>query len=244
MPRRLTPEDRSGQLTLMAIVVTTAPLWIFLGAKLLHGGLFSDILEGPEITGAGHPNRIRNALELASFVATAGLFTTAMGALWFTVGQISEARRTRLATIYMEIISRWNAAELVESRTLILSLSKAYATDPRIQEQTASAADFIDLVLSTIRMNDLKTHRKHVAILNFYEDVGALCWKRYVREEDIFDFMAGQIVTQVELLASYIDSARNKGPDTNKTTYSNTIYLFNNAKAYRSKLHEEEWPPG
>ena len=168
---------------------------------------------------------------------------TAIGALLFTIRQLGEARNTRLATIYMETTNRWNAPEVVESRKLILDLARDFRSDSRLRGAIPDVGAFIDLVVSCVRSHDLYLHRKYVANLNFYEDVGGLCWKGYLQEDDIFNSMGGQIINQIELLSAYIDSARNKGTETSLSTYANAIYLYNKAKAYRPHLHEEAWPP-
>lgn len=213
----------------------------------------SHIFDGGDTIPDGSPNYLRNVLEILSFFATGVLLPGA--AIWagiFARRQADEARKSRetaenirLSEVYMEIVERWNSRRLFEARKLIFELVDQYnALEPEKKALFEAPQHYIRHCLLTVMADDRGKRAKYIILLQFFEDLGLLCYKNYIREDDIFDFIGSPIITQMEYLQEYIRAVRT-APDGRivKSRYANAIYLYKAAKKFRPALHEEEmWP--
>ena len=177
-----------------------------------------------------------------SLLSTALLAPISLWALRFARRQAEESENIRLSTVYMDIVTRWNGPELVTARKLVFDLVEAFhAIEALSPGCYASAGAYIRDRLLRLRDTDKVRHREHVILLQFFEDLGLLCWKGYIREADVFDFLGAPIRTQLSALREYIDAART-GADGEvvRSRYANAIYLYRQAVAFRPNAHEED----
>lgn len=158
------------------------------------------------------PNHFRNFFELWFMFASGVLVPLlALWALGFAKRQAVEAENTRIANVYMTITDRWNSEALVRSRMAIWNLHDEYGSvgnaNP-LKARATGAVDYINLRLIELRSTDRMQYMRHIAILIFLEDLGVLCEKKYIRAEDILEFIAAPICQQMILLAAFIDGQR------------------------------------
>jgi hypothetical protein len=88
---------------------------------------FPYALDGLDVAERGKvPNYFRNLLEVLNFSSGPALFIAAIFAFTIAVKQAREAENTKVSTVYMQIVSRWNSPELINGRRKLLELSRAY----------------------------------------------------------------------------------------------------------------------
>jgi hypothetical protein len=190
--------------------------------------------------GGKHVNFLRNALELASFTATTGLLLTALLAVLFTMDQIEEAQNARLADVYMTIVERFNSEEQVKSRKMFYELRRAFKQlNPGLTgaEFAAKQAAYVSEAVAQLGETDPMKERDYLVSLYFYEDIGILCRKDYVKKDDIFDLFGDHIISIMTDLLPYIKNARSEYDDSvmSDAVYANAAYLFAEATQHSPK---------
>jgi hypothetical protein len=198
--------------------------------------VFPHMLSGSEIIDVSserYPNYFRNLLEVLFFTSNVVLLSIAIVTVIVARFHAKEAENARIASIYMEISSQWSSDKIVDSRMYIITLSDRWKNPEYEDDEKAkshSVGEYIRRVLESDRKKSRTLHNTNTAILIFMEDLGVLCKKRYVREEDIFDFIASPIILQMELLQNYVENVRKAFP----TAYENALALSERAKAARA----------
>ena len=71
-------------------------------------------------------------------------------------------------------------------------------------------------------------YAKTLAILQFFEDIGVLVARNYLKTNDLFDFMGGLIIHTEEVLRDHIKRIRNESKDAH--IYANTLTLMKQAR--------------
>jgi len=227
-----------GLLVLFSIVL--AILWIiavvYLFVQILHNNF---------------PNA-RDALELGFFLVNIVVLPLGLVALVIARGHARELENTRQGSVYMTIVDKWNSTALVNSRAKILNLYYEY--NQKKQENLSEVVNVTDaeyisaFVYNLGKNNKLLEHREYVNILYFFEDLGILSRKGYIRTDDVYNFMGENITVLVGFLIPYIGMERNRESVTRPrdpdilALYANALHLYNGAKAYAPQFHREELP--
>jgi hypothetical protein len=201
-------------------------------------------------------------LETFYFVANVSLpFIAVIGgvvAYW----QLKEAKNSRRGEIYMTIVERWNAKESVENRKLFIELTKTFPSSnspSRKVETRLRRSEFVRDEIAKMESDPLE-ERKYLETLFFFEDLGILCRKNYIREEDMFDFIGDHILVFMEDYWELIKTARQqyrgenerlpsgerKPPRSEEGVYANALYLYYAAYGHRMRFykHKQEQSPG
>jgi len=138
------------------------------------------------------------------------------------------------------------------SRAKILDLYYEY--NQKKQQNLNEVANITDAKYISIfiynlgKDNKLLEHREYVNILYFFEDLGILCRKGYIRTDDVYNFMGENITVLVDFLIPYIGMERDREAVTRPgdpdilALYANALHLYNGAKAYAPQFHREELP--
>ena len=103
-------------------------------------------------------------------------------------------------------------------------------------------ADHVRDVLLGLKQTGRSALRKHVILLTFFEDLGVLCRKGYVREHDISDLLGSSITFQLALFGPYIHASRLTGGAENQALYANAIYVYKAASVPHMRYTAEMWP--
>lgn len=233
-----------SSLDVLAIATASAPAWIFL-LGILHVHI-DDFLSGKEVLDINthvRANYLRNLFELTSFIATTAILLTAIWAFAFTKSQIREAEKARLASVYMQISAHWNSPRILDSKLRIRKIEHDYA---RLSKTPAigvppnykpgdSVGIYLRNIMYELQENNLEEFSRHIAALSSLEELGMLCKKGYVDEEDILDFMASPIIKILGLFDEYVKSSQLKI----RSNYENVLYLQEKALAFREKRIQE-----
>jgi hypothetical protein len=251
-PEKITRHLARVSISVLAFcaVISLATAWMIVEFPVA----LSHALDGSEtVREPSAPNYIRNPLELLNFLSTSILVPgVALWAIYFARKQADEARnsreeaeRVRLSTIYMNIVEKWNSDEIVAARAQLFSLVDEYRKfDDEYKAAFGSESGYVCTRLLGIRATDRIKHRSYTILLQFFEDLGLLCWKKYIKQDDIFDFIGSSIVTQMGYLELYIRAVREeKQGHPVRSRYANAIYLYNEAHKFArsGSMHEEDF---
>jgi hypothetical protein len=187
----------------------------------------------------GEKSRFRNFWEIAFFVTSSALAISAIFAFFIARSQLHSAENVRLAGVYMEITKRWTSPELTRSRSLLLELLdffERHRADPGLA-RFADRRDYICEVLVALKRENKRRFAEHMAIVSFFEDVGMLCRKNYLRKEDVFDFAGAPIVAYADLVLRYLELTR-RPPAGGHTVYANTLWLYR--EAAKRKIYADD----
>lgn len=188
----------------------------------------------------GDKSRFRNFWEIVYFVANSIFAVTGLFAILLARGQLVAAENVRLASVYMDITKRWTTDELLlTSRRTIGVLVDFYLANkarPELQRYPDMGAYF-RAVLEDCMASDRLKLRDYLAIVNFFEDVGLLCRKQYVRHEDLFDFLGASIVYYMAPMLPFI-LALKRGSSAGGGIYANALWLFRLAR--QRKVFEDD----
>ncbi len=225
-------------LTIVVLSTIEATLLVFVA---------SGALRADRLIGANAP--LRDLFEFLYFIAGIAVAFIAWLAIAFARTQALEARKSReeaensrLTAIYMTIVDRWNSPELLNARSRLFKLVDFYRSHRGTPQMAAfeDEAAYVADALARLRRVDRQELRSHTILLQFFEDLGLLCWKGYIREADIFDFLGSSIEVQLGFFSNYIRLART---DTDggvaRNRYANAIYLYKAALLSRAGKHEE-----
>jgi hypothetical protein len=225
-------------LTIVVLSTIEATLLVFVA---------SGNLQADRLIGANAP--LRDLFEFLYFIAGIAVALIAWLAISFARTQASEARKSReeaensrLTAIYMAIVDRWNSTELLNARSKLFKLVDFYRSNRGTAQMVAfeDEAAYVADQLARLRGVDRQELRSHTILLQFFEDLGLLCWKGYIREADIFDFLGSSIEVQFGFFRIYIRSARtDANGDVARNRYANAIYLYKAALLSRAGKHEE-----
>lgn len=186
---------------------------------------------------------VKNFWELTYYITNSTLVVVASGALLVAWWQSAEARRNRLATVYLEITKRWSDADLKTSRKLLFELKSFYDRNAATLPQFGSAAEYVADFLLHLRRTNPERHSEYVQLLTFLEDLGVLCRQGHIHEHVVLDFICGGIVHYVELTMLHIKlRRRNDRVDgtPSLSTYANLIWLYRRAKRHsRGAVYSE-----
>jgi hypothetical protein len=206
--------------------------WYVLDFKAPHGAGGASILDLD-----GH-SKFRNFWEIVSYISSSVVVLVAALAFFVARHQLRSAEHVRLASVYMDISKRWSSAELVRSRALITALSEFYdrrRADPAFAAY-AARGDYIKAVLLDLLAGDKVRLHEYIVIAAFFEDVGVLCRRDYVRADDLFDFLGGPIERYLEDLLPFILAVRGDG-EKGRAIYANALWLYRAVK--RRRLFED-----
>jgi hypothetical protein len=185
----------------------------------------------------GH-SKFRNFWEIVSYIANSVVVLIAALAFFVAQHQLRSAEHVRLASVYMDISKRWSSAELIRSRALLTELSEFYDRRRTAGDLAAykTRADYIKAVLLDLLAGDKIRLHDYITIAAFFEDVGVLCRRDYVRADDLFDFLGGPIERYLEDLLPFIVAVRGDG-DKGRAIYANALWLYRAVK--RRRLFED-----
>jgi hypothetical protein len=217
------------------------------------------IFDGKEIiSNSDSPNYIRNVAELLNFIS--GIFAAIAGiavvlvALWairFARQQAYEATKSRqeaenarLSTIYMNIMERWHSEKLVTARKKLFDLLDIYRNnryDPSMTMFT-DEQQYVYYCLGQLRTDrNLLDLYSYTILIQFFEDVGHLCYKQYIKKEDIFDIMGSSIKRQLGYYGKFIrESRQNQDGTITESLYANAIYLYKENLKFEGSLHKQD----
>jgi len=165
---------------------------------------FPGMLDGRDIIEAGlHPNYLRNILELISFVSGLLLVITAIFAGGFTISQIREAEKTRLATLYTTLEARWASPEMLKSKTAFDEISKAYLRAKIFGPSKTDAPYevFADQYLSRLSEQNYAEYSSVMSLIDFFEYIGMLELSGYLKIDDI-KYLLGSVCIEVYAIMS------------------------------------------
>jgi hypothetical protein len=208
---------------------------------------FPHALDGTDVIEPGKiPNYLRNAFEILSFSSGPALFVAAVFAFIIAVRQAKEAENSRLSTVYMGIVDNWNSADLLEARRKIfklVDLFRANRYDVYMAPFT-NESEYICYCLWQLSGGKNRDElRSHIILLQFLEDLGLLCYKEYIRKEDVFNFIGSPIETQLGFFRDYIQKSRQNADGTvSLSRYANAIYLYKAIQEFKGsiQIHTEE----
>jgi len=151
--------------------------------------------------------------------------------------QLRQARQSRLAATYLAISKEWDA--LVAARTLITVLPFENRDCQDHAQRGALLLDILDRLVPFMPDHDIAGIENEILrqdldrsidqILSYLEDLGLLCRKGYVSQNDVADIIAPSIVEIIEILLPYIERER-RDYDPGPTIYANTLWLYERAK--------------
>jgi hypothetical protein len=216
------------------------------------------IFDGKEvINNSDSPNYVRNTAELLSFIfSISAAITVPAVAIWairFARQQANEATNSRQeaeyarrCSTYMNIVERWHSDNLLASRKKLLDLVHIYR-DNRHDINMAmfnNEQEYICHCLSELKNNkNLMELYSYTILIQFFEDLGLLCYKKYIKQEDIFDFVGSSIETQLGFYGEYIRKVRqNQDGTITESLYANAIYLYKESVKFRleGSLHKQD----
>lgn len=206
-----------------------------------------------------------NILAAVYFIANTFLAFIAVVALWFAKRQFLFLRdqndliyRSGKATTYLEINDKYNKEDVQYSRLKIIRIKRYYDSNKEIRCEFNTVGDYANHFLSEIRSrgeenwecNDAfkvisgvnSEYSRTLFLLTFFEDLGLLSERGYVRKEDIFDFMGGLIIACEEILCKHIQETRKS--NNSKTLFANAIKLMQDAKKHKTSAHMIEFNDG
>lgn len=188
----------------------------------------------------GDKSRFRNFWEIVYFVANSVFAVTGLFAILVARGQLIAAENVRLATVYMDVSKRWMTDDvLLTSRRTIGSLIDFYLANrnrPDFQPFPDMGAYF-RAVLEHCMASDRLKLRDYLGIVNFFEDVGLLCRKHYVRREDLFDLLGASVVYYMTPMLPFILALKQDSP-AGGGIYANALWLFRHAR--QRKVFEDD----
>lgn len=167
----------------------------------------------PAAAVAEHPGwfeQYKTLLEGLSFVANISMPVVTAVALRFAYLQIVEATHSRTATLYGDVLTRWNAEDVLRSRKLLSQLARFYETNKAAAgfTQYASCPDYIRDALLHFRKNDPAQHNEYTAICDFLEYLGVMCRNRHIDPQQLFDFIGPTLNRYLGLLNPYFLAVR------------------------------------
>jgi hypothetical protein len=203
-PEKLTLYMARAGLSVLTFCVVLSIASVWLNTEFPQA--FPHLFDGKEITGnPGSPNYVRNSVELISFLAVAITAAVALWAIYFARQQVSEASNSReeaqtarLSSIYMHIVERWNSDVLLTARRKLFELVDIYRNNQHDADFVAlnNERNYVSYYLHALRDNrNLLELYSYTVLIQFFEDLGLMCYKRYIRQEDVFDFMGNSIIT-------------------------------------------------
>jgi hypothetical protein len=215
--------------------------WLYphLSPDVLH---IRSIYHGAVEDGTNTYKSAKNIFELLNLLSGPALVGIAIIAGFVAYFQFNEAKRTRTAEVYMRIVEVWNSAENVTTRKLLYDLAREFENANQntndVQFNLERAAYICDKI-AEIGKNDQLKERNYLLILYLFEDLGILCRKKYIKKEDMLDFIGEHIITIVEFHLPYIKKARKEYMDETmgNALYANAVYLYRLAKTRRNKFY-------
>jgi hypothetical protein len=124
---------------------------------------------------------------------------TALFAFVYTKSQITEARATRLATLYATLESRWASPEMLASKTIFGAMMVAYRAASSAQPAGTAAPDiaaFADDYLTVLRNTDYAKYASFMEMVDYLEYIGMLELHDYIDIAGI-DYLLGSIVIEI-----------------------------------------------
>jgi hypothetical protein len=241
-------ELKSFFLTILKfLLLILSVLWIFTTLYLIV-----DIIH-QAFPNAQDEQSPKAALEMGFYLVNMIVLPLGLAALVIARGHAKELENTRQGAVYMSIVDKWNSTLMVTSRKLIYDLRDEYSdkkqqSDHELGDMTQG--EYISNVIFALGENrKLMEHREHISVLYYFEDLGILCRKNYIRKDDVYNFIGENITTLVEFLIPYIKAERElaarenpKNPNI-RALYANALYLYNGAINHAPQFHTEELPP-
>jgi hypothetical protein len=192
-----------------------------------------NLTHGPDTTDKG-----MNLLAVVYFLANTIVALIASFSIAFAREQVRHAERTRRASIYLELYNRFHEPGVTFSNRKILSLSAGYKKNKHAQESLSAYAHRILLDLAEqheqARENlnpDDTDYTKMTAVLWFFEYIGVLVQRNYLRAEDVFDLMGGVIIEIEDILKDHIKWMRKKDPH----KWANMLSLMKSARTTKRR---------
>jgi hypothetical protein len=207
----------------------------------------------PHLLYVGDENRanpVRNALEMLFFFVSIIVLPTGLFALLvarhhskIASEHARQVESTRLGSVYMTVVDAWDSQQMVNSRKLMLDLSKQYAVD-QAGERGKQGLICLGKHLYDLGQHDLLKFREYNVTLQFFENIGILCQRQYILESDVFEIFGGHIIHLTELFMPYIKLEREAvgNAEEAKTLYANALYLYKAAMAQKPRFHREDIP--
>ncbi len=168
-------------------------------------------------------------LEALSFAANVSVPILAIVAGYIAYRQFGEAKDTRVATLYLQIMEKYNSDLLREGRRNIRRLSDAHRAGASGQDFGLYLADLFDN-LSARDLDDpgFEVYNSCLRQMEFWEEVGVLVRRGLVDCEVLLDYMAGNIRYAEECFRPFIDAKwRANG---NFEIYANAFWLMDQAR--------------
>lgn len=224
-------------------IVAFAVAAYFLFSLMFTAVIVTDVF--PQwLEGARDDNSFRNWLELLYFISNLGLLGVAAYAVRFARHQAITSEHSQLSNVYMQITAQWWEPEFIRSRSLLTVLIReAESTEPGAMPEAVNAFLKQKRVPPTAapeapggteaRAEPAPSHADYLQIMRFFEDVGLLCRKEYVRKEDVFDFIAASIQYYISALLPHILFLR-RDHFKSQTIYANALWLHQECRGYES----------
>jgi hypothetical protein len=195
----------------LAYLTALAGFMVFVPISILTLFLMGEmvgIVDNPSV----HPvifestqNTLRSWLELCYFVAS----IIVAGVVWFAVRfarkQATEAENSRAAQVYLEITGRYISGNIAKSRAMVVTLRRQFDPDA---EPRLPLGEFIHEQIEPLRssnIDDFEVYMKYIELLTFFEDVGVLVKRGYVKSEDIKLLFKAAILGVRDLFAHHIE---------------------------------------
>lgn len=190
-------------LVAFAIFMVSIPATILILFAIGEMAGLVNMVPDPAATGDERA-RLRNWLELCYFSASVIVAGVAWFAVQFAKKQAIEAEHSRAAQVYLELTGRYTSERLTRSRLMVVSLWHEFHSD---REAEMTVGEFVHRRIAALRssnIDELEIYNKYLDLLTFFEDVGVLVKRGYVKVEDVQLLFKAAIVGVRELFEPHI----------------------------------------
>jgi hypothetical protein len=198
---------------------------------------------------------LRNSMEVIYFIANTIVAIVAMLALAFAKAQSDHAsnqtkelieqnknsQRSQQASVYMQIMEKYDNPVLVQSRQKILLIEQNYnKVNPAGQTLSSYAHEHL-LALYNKTSNLEQTgneneYEKTLRHLIFLENLGVLVSRGFLNEKDIYNFMASELIHMERILRDHIIWIRQQHGSA--SILANALRIMTEAVEAKQKIHE------
>jgi hypothetical protein len=201
------------------------------------------------IDGIGAHASVRYCAALLYFVAGSVAAVMAWKTASFAAQRFGEVARSQVvaegipvSAIHLGIICKWDSTEIHAARIRIAELVASYeALGEPDRLAAGSVGTYVRDAIVALDQNPMQQSR-YTIIIRFFDELGLLCRKGYVREPDIFDFIGESISRQMAYLASYIDHVRKDDAGTvAREVHANAVYLHNAVRAHKPEPYRADF---
>lgn len=148
--------------------------------------------------------------------------------------QADEARRARVATLYLEVKSRWDSEAFTKSRAMLGALTRFYRDNsPTLEPSYPTLGDYIAAVLLEMRETDFEAYLSHTHCLDGLEELGMLCRESLLDHRLLVELVGAQVAGLSDRLTPFCLKLRQhiQNPLAD-ALYANTLWLFDECRGY------------